>query len=323
MAAIADSVLDLIGGTPLVRLNRITEGCAADVVVKLEFLNPAGSLKDRIALSMIAAAEEENKLKTGQPIVAAIRPDKGSRNTGNILEPTGGNTGVSLAFVAAAKGYKLTLTMPDTMSAERCNLLRAYGAELVFTPGADGMSGAVKKAEELRRQNPGYFVPQQFENPANPMAHVRTAEEIWRDTDGSVDIVVCGVGTGGTITGVAETLKKKKAELKVVAVEPKESAVLSGGKPGSHRIPGLGAGFIPSILKMKILDEIITVSGDQAFEYTRRLAKEEGILAGISSGAAVYGAVKIAKRAKNAGKMIVAVLPDSGERYLSGSVFES
>lgn len=322
MAKIADSVLDLIGGTPLVRLNRVSENCPATIVAKLEFLNPAGSLKDRIALSMIEAAERESKLKTGQSIVAAVRSDKeGSRKSRNILEPTGGNTGISLALVAAAKGYKLTLTMPETMSAERCNLLKAYGADLIFTSGNSGMLGAIKKADELSDRNPDYFIPRQFKNPANPEAHNETAEEIWRDTDGLVDIIVCGVGTGGTVTGIAETLKKKNPGLKVIAVEPAESAVLSGGKPGSHRIAGLGAGFVPSILKRELLDEVVTVSSEQAFELTRRLAKEEGILAGISSGAAVCGAIEVGRRTENEGKMIVVVLPDGGERYLAGPVF--
>lgn len=322
MASIAENILDLIGGTPLVKLNRLPDGGAATVIAKLEYLNPAGSVKDRIALSMVREAESRDSFKSGQPIVAAVRADNSSpEKTRDILEPTGGNTGVSLAMVSAAKGYKLTLIMPETVSAERCNLLRAYGADLIFTTRAEGMPGAVNRAKEMRKKNPDYFIPDQFNNPANPKAHIDTAEEIWRDTSGLVDIVVAGVGTGGTLIGLAETLKQKKPSIKTIAIEPKESAVLTGGKPGSHRIVGLGAGFVPAIIKKELIDEILPVSSDEAFNFTRRLAHEEGILAGISSGAAVCGAIKVAKRSENAGKMIVVILPDSGERYTGSPVF--
>lgn len=321
MTKIAENVLDLIGGTPLVKLKRLSYDCRATVIAKLEYLNPAGSLKDRIAKSMIEAAERDRELRSGQSIVAAVRSDKQSIKPGNILEPTGGNTGVSLACVAAAKGYKLTLTMPDTVSAERQNLLKAYGAELILTDGNLGMSGAIDKAEELRNGDTEYFVPQQFKNPANPKAHRSTAEEIWKDTDGRVDVVVCGIGTGGTLMGIAEVLKKCKPEIKMVAVEPSESAVISGGKPSSHGIAGLGAGFIPPILNLDLIDEIVTVTSDEAVDFTRRLAREEGILAGLSSGAVVCGGLRLAKRDENNGRMIVVVLPDSGERYLDNPAY--
>jgi len=307
MPRIADNLTDLIGNTPLLRLRRISQGAVADLVVKLESFNPGGSVKDRIGFNMIRRAEEQGLLKPGSVII----------------EPTSGNTGIALAFVAAARGYRLILTMPDTMSVERRNLLKAYGAELVLTPGALGMSGAVQKAEELAREIAGSYMPQQFENPANPEIHRQTtAEEIWRDTDGEVDIVVGGVGTGGTITGIAQVLKSRKPQLKVVAVEPADSPVLSGGKPGAHKIQGLGAGFIPRVLDLSLVDEIIKVTNQDAFDTGRRLAREEGILAGISSGAAVFAALEVARRQENQGKLIVAILPDTGERYLSTPLFQ-
>jgi len=304
---ISESIVDTIGNTPLVRLNRFGRGLPAELVAKLEFFNPLSSVKDRIGAAMIEAAEKEGKIKPGDTLV----------------EPTSGNTGIALAFVASCKKYKLILTMPETMSVERRKLLKALGAELVLTPGAEGMKGAIKKAEEISGENPRYFMPQQFNNPANPEVHRRTtALEIWEDTAGKADVLVAGVGTGGTITGVAEVIKKLKPSFKAVAVEPDTSPVLSGGAPGPHKIQGIGAGFVPGILNMKILDEIIRVKDADAGETARRLAKEEGILAGISSGAALWGAVQVASRRENAGKMIVVILPDPGERYLSTWLFE-
>ncbi|OPX81342.1 MAG: O-acetylserine sulfhydrylase [Pelotomaculum sp. PtaB.Bin013] len=307
MSGIANSLTELIGNTPLLRLQRVSKGTNTDLVVKLEFFNPGGSVKDRIGFNMIRRAEEQGLLKPGSVII----------------EPTSGNTGVGLALVAAVHGYRLILTMPDTMSVERRSLLKAYGAELVLTPGLQGMSGAVQKAYELAREIPNSFIPQQFENPANPEIHrLTTAEEIWKDSNGKVDIVVGGVGTGGTITGIAQALKPRKPGLKVVAVEPADSPVLSGGKPGPHKIQGLGAGFIPGVLELSLVDEIIKVSNQDAFETGRRLAREEGILAGISSGAATYAALEVARRQENKGKLIVAILPDTGERYLSTPLFQ-
>lgn len=304
MEKIAKKLTDLVGNTPLLELSSFNKnkGLKARLVVKIESFNPAGSVKDRVALAMIQDAEAKGLLETGSTIV----------------EPTSGNTGVGLAFVSAAKGYRLILTMPDTMSLERRNLLKALGAELVLTPGAEGMKGAIAKAEELKAATPGAVILQQFENPANPAMHLRTTGlEIWRDTEGKVDIFVAGVGTGGTVSGVGEALKMRDPSVKVVAVEPTDSPVLSGGKPGPHKIQGIGAGFIPKIYNASIVDEIIQVQNDEAIRTSRELAKQEGLLVGISSGAAVYAAVELAKRPENEGKMIVALLPDTGERYLS------
>jgi len=307
MPQIADDITELIGKTPLVRLNKVTQGLKAEVVAKLESFNPCGSVKDRIGVSMIEAAEEAGSIK-GDTV---------------IIEPTSGNTGIALAFVCAAKGYRLLLTMPDTMSVERRQLLAAFGAELVLTPGAEGMPGAVRRAEELVANNPNYFMPQQFKNPANPQIHRETtAEEIWEDTDGRVDFLVSGVGTGGTITGVAEVIKERKPEFQAIAVEPKDSPVLSGGKPGSHKIQGIGAGFVPQVFRMDLVDEIIQVTNEDAGVMACRLVREEGILAGISSGAATWVAVEVARRPQNEGKLIVVVLPDTGERYLSTWLFQ-
>lgn len=304
---IAQNVSELIGNTPLVRLNRLTDGAQATVLAKLEFFNPAHSVKDRLALAMLDAAEAAGKI--GPETV--------------IVEPTSGNTGIGLAMVCAARGYRLIIVMPETMSRERRMLLRAYGAELVLSPGAEGMSGAIAKANELAASNPNYFIPQQFENPANPEIHRNTtAEEIWRDTDGNVDIFVSGVGTGGTITGVGEVLKARKPEVKVVAVEPDASPVLSGGPKGPHPIQGIGAGFVPAILNTAIYDEVFRVKNEDAFRTAREMAAKEGLLVGISSGAATYAALELAKRPENAGKTIVVIIPSFGERYLSTPLFE-
>lgn len=303
---IANNITELIGNTPLVRINKLTQGAIAEVVAKLEYQNPAHSVKDRIGVAMIDAAEKAGLIKEDTII----------------LEPTSGNTGIALAFVAAARGYKLVLTMPETFSKERRMLLRAYGAELVLTPGSEGMPGAIKKAEELAASDPRYFVPQQFKNLANPEIHRKTtAEEIWRDTDGKADILVAGVGTGGTITGVGEVLKARKPSFRVVAVEPDASPVLSGGQKGPHVIQGIGAGFVPDVLNTKIYDEIVRVKNDDALETARRMAREEGLLVGISSGAATWAALQVAKRPESAGKLIVVIIPSFGERYLSSVLY--
>ena len=306
---IANNVTELVGNTPLVKLNRVTEGAEANVLAKLEFFNPGSSVKDRIAVAMIDAAEKAGKI---------------NKNT-TIVEPTSGNTGIGLAMVCAARGYKLIITMPETMSRERRMLMRAYGAELVLTPGPEGMGGAIAKAKELAEANPdSFFIPQQFENPANPEVHRNTtALEIWNDTNGKVDIVVAGVGTGGTITGIGEVLKAKNPNIQVVAVEPAASPVLSGGPKGPHPIQGIGAGFVPSILNTEIYDEIIQVPSEAAFETARAVGSQEGVLVGISSGAAVWAAVQLAKRPENTGKNIVVIIPSNGERYLSTPLFEN
>jgi cysteine synthase A len=307
MARISSFISELVGKTPLLRLNHLTKDCQAEVVAKLEAFNPCGSIKDRIGVSMIEAAEKAGLIKEDTVI----------------LEPTSGNTGIALAFVCAAKGYPLVLTMPDTMSVERIRLLQMFGAEVILTPGHDGMTGSVRRAEEMAAQDPRYFIPQQFKNPANPEIHKKTtAMEIWEDTDGKVDFLVAGVGTGGTITGVSEVIKKRKPDFKAIAVEPENSPVLSGGRPGPHKIQGIGAGFLPEVLKMDLIDEVIKVSDKDAGLFAKRLAMEEGILAGISSGAATWAAVEVAKREENRGKMIVVILPDTGERYLSTWVFD-
>ncbi|MFO8013522.1 MAG: cysteine synthase A [Phycisphaerae bacterium] len=307
MARIFDDITQTIGRTPLVRLRRVTDGAGGEVLAKIEAFNPCASVKDRIAVAMVDAAEAQGHLAEG----------------GVLVEPTSGNTGVGLAFVAAARGYRLILTMPDTMSMERRHLLRIFGAELVLTPGAEGMPGAIRKAEEILHDTPGAFLPQQFRNPANPGIHRETtAEEIWNDTDGNVDVFVAGVGTGGTITGVGEVLKDRKPAVRIVAVEPEESPVLSGGDSGPHKIQGIGAGFVPQVLKTDLLDEVVQVTSDEARTMARRLVREEGILAGISCGAAVQAAVEVARRPENRGRQIVTVLPDTGERYLSGWLFE-
>jgi len=302
-----ENVLQAIGNTPLVRFHSVNRGIRATVAAKAEFMNPGGSVKDRIALSMIEAAEREGKIKPGETV---------------LVEPTSGNTGIGLALVAAAKGYRLILTMPETMSVERRKLLRGFGAELVLTPGSEGMSGAIRRAEEILAELPNGFMPQQFKNPANPEIHRRTtAEELWRDTDGEIDILIAGVGTGGTITGVSEIIKQRKPSFKAIAVEPEASPVLSGGKPGPHKIQGIGAGFVPQVLNTDVIDEVIPVSNEDAFTTARRLAREEGLMVGISSGAAAYAALKVASRPENKGKMIVFIAPSNGERYLSTPLY--
>jgi cysteine synthase A len=306
MAKIANVISELIGHTPLLRLNRVTAGCKGEVIAKLESFNPCGSIKDRIGASMIEAAEKAGLIKKDTII----------------LEPTSGNTGIALAFICAAKGYPLVLTMPDTMSVERIHLLRMFGAELILTPGNEGMTGAVRLAEEMASRDSRYLIPQQFRNAANPAIHRKTtAEEIWEDTDGRVDAVVAGVGTGGTITGISEVIKKRKPEFKAIAVEPENSSVLSGGRPGPHKIQGIGAGFVPEVFRMDLVDEVIKVSDENAGLLAKRLIKEEGILAGISSGAAAWAAIEVAKRQENEGRRIVVILPDTGERYISTWLF--
>lgn len=309
MSKIAQNITELIGKTPLVRLNNVTKGAKATVVAKLESFNPGGSVKDRIGLAMLEEAEKHGLITRGDTIV---------------VEPTSGNTGIALALVAATKGYTVVFTMPETMSVERRKLLSAYGAEIILTPGSEGMSGAVRKAEELARQHPNYFMPQQFKNLANPNIHRETTgPEIWNDTDGQVDILVSGVGTGGTLTGVGEYIKPKKPDFRIVAVEPKASAVLSGEKPGPHKIQGIGAGFVPDVLRLDLIDEIVQVENDEAMEMARRLAKEEGLLVGISAGAATVAALRVANREEHTNKLLVVILPDTGERYLSTELFGS
>lgn len=307
---VANNITELIGRTPLVRLNRLpqAEGCVAEVVVKLESMNPSASVKDRIGISMIEAAEQAGTIIPSKTV---------------LVEPTSGNTGIALSMAAAAKGYQLILTMPETMSAERRAMLRAYGAQLELTPGIEGMGGCIRRAQEIANTVPNAYMLQQFRNPANPDIHRRTtAEEIWADTDGKIDFLISGVGTGGTITGVADVIKQRKPEFRAIAVEPANSPVLSGGQPGPHRIQGIGAGFVPEVLKVDLIDEVITVTDDEAIAYGRRLAREEGLLSGISSGAAIYAAIQVGRRPENAGKLIVVIQPSFGERYLSTPLFQ-